>query len=87
MIYAVNTGEENIVTIEDPIEKDIPGVNQSSINPRRGWDFENCLASYLRQDPDIIFVGEIRNGQTSPISGRVSFLERSLHSAHCVALL
>ncbi|VVB78693.1 Type II/IV secretion system protein [uncultured archaeon] len=67
-IHALNKPELNIVTIENPIEKDLSGVNQSGINPKRGWDFDNCLEAYLRQDPDVILVGEVRNAQTAQVA-------------------
>ncbi|MFH1291681.1 MAG: GspE/PulE family protein [bacterium] len=57
----------NISTIEDPIEYRIPGINQSQINPKAGFSFANGLRSFLRQDPDIIMVGEIRDQETAEI--------------------
>ncbi|MBR9703899.1 type II/IV secretion system protein [Candidatus Pacearchaeota archaeon] len=63
-----NNDEVNIVTIEDPIEKDLEGINQSGINNRRGWGFEKSIKAYLRQDPDIIFVGEIRDPEPAKVA-------------------
>lgn len=58
----------NITTIEDPIEYRMPGINQSQINPKIGYTFANGLRSFLRQDPDIIMVGEIRDNETADIA-------------------
>jgi len=71
-IYAVlkiiNTREKNIATIEDPVEYDIEGVNQIQVNPKTNLTFALGLRSILRQDPDIIFVGEVRDNETAGIS-------------------
>ncbi|MBI4033244.1 MAG: type II/IV secretion system protein, partial [Candidatus Blackburnbacteria bacterium] len=71
-IYAVlkiiNTREKNIATIEDPVEYDIEGINQIQVNPKTNLTFANGLRSILRQDPDIIFVGEIRDEETASIA-------------------
>jgi len=58
----------NICTIEDPIEYHVKGINQSQINPRAGFTFAGGLRSFLRQDPDIIMVGEIRDKETAEIA-------------------
>ncbi len=58
----------NVVTVEDPIEYRMPGVNQSQINPRLGYTFANGLRSILRQDPNVIMVGEIRDTETAEIA-------------------
>ena len=62
--------EVNIVTLEDPVEYYIPGVSQCQINEKTGMTFANGLRSILRQDPDIISVGEIRDGETAGIAMR-----------------
>lgn len=62
----------NISTIEDPVEKNIPGINQMQINPQAGLTFENGLRALLRQDPDILMVGETRDAETAEISVRAS---------------
>lgn len=64
----LNKPEVNISTIEDPIEYHVKGVNQSQINPRVGFTFASGLRSFLRQDPDIIMVGEIRDQETAEIA-------------------
>ncbi len=58
----------NITTIEDPIEYRMPGINQSQINPKIGYTFAAGLRAFLRQDPDIIMVGEIRDNETADIA-------------------
>ena len=61
----LNTEDVNIVTIEDPIEMEIEGINQSQVNNRAEWGFSNSLRAYLRQEPDIILVGETRDRETA----------------------
>jgi len=63
-----NTVEVNISTVEDPIEYDLPGVNQVQVNPDIGLDFARVLRAFLRQDPDIILVGETRDQETAKIA-------------------
>ena len=62
----------NISTIEDPVEKNVPGINQTQVNPVAGLNFEVGLRALLRQDPDIIMVGETRDGETAEISVRAA---------------
>lgn len=64
----INTGIQNILTIEDPIEYQLTGVNQVGVNEKAGLHFANALRSFLRQDPDIIMVGEIRDSETARIA-------------------
>ena len=68
----LNTPEVNIITVEDPIEYDIAGINQVHINPRTGITFASGLRSILRQDPDIVMVGEIRDHETASIAFQAS---------------
>lgn len=63
---------QNIVTIEDPIEYNIDGINQSAVKPEIGFNFANALRTFLRQDPDIIMVGEIRDNETAEIAIRAA---------------
>ncbi|MBY0545617.1 MAG: type IV-A pilus assembly ATPase PilB [Gammaproteobacteria bacterium] len=63
----LNTVECNISTIEDPVEIQLPGINQVGVNPKAGMDFSTALRAFLRQDPDIIMVGEIRDLETAEI--------------------
>jgi type IV pilus assembly protein PilB len=71
-LYAIlkllNTREKNIMTIEDPVEYGIDGVNQIQVNPRTNLTFADGLRSIVRQDPDIILVGEIRDEETADIA-------------------
>lgn len=60
--------EKNTTTIEDPVEYEIPGINQSQVNNAAGMTFAKALRAFLRQDPDIIFVGEIRDTETAGIA-------------------
>lgn len=62
----------NISTVEDPVEKNVPGINQTQVNPVAGLTFEAGLRALLRQDPDIIMVGETRDGETAEISVRAA---------------
>jgi type II secretory ATPase GspE/PulE/Tfp pilus assembly ATPase PilB-like protein len=61
-----------IITIEDPVEYELAGVNQIPVNPKRGLTFASGLRSILRQDPDVIMVGEIRDGETAEIAVRAA---------------
>ncbi|MCP3677435.1 MAG: Flp pilus assembly complex ATPase component, partial [Deltaproteobacteria bacterium] len=68
LISILNNIAKNIVTVEDPVEYHIPVVNQLQVNPRAGITFANALRSILRQDPDIIMIGEIRDKETAEIA-------------------
>ena len=65
MLNEINDEKDNIVTIEDPVECRITGINQIQINPKAGITFSNSLRSVLRQDPDVIMLGEIRDHETA----------------------
>src|SRR5205085_2962090 len=67
-LNAINTVEKKIITIEDPVEYQLPGINQISVNLKAGLTFATGLRSMLRADPDIIMVGEIRDGETARIA-------------------
>lgn len=64
----LNTDEVNIITVEDPVEANINGINQVQVNAKAGLTFAAALRSILRQDPDIIMIGEIRDGETAGIA-------------------
>ena len=68
ILKRLNSTERNIVTIEDPVEYQLPGLKQVQVNPKAGLTFANTLRSFLRQDPDIIMVGEIRDEETARIA-------------------
>ena len=70
MIDELNREEVNLVTLEDPVEYNVDGVNQVQINEKAGMTFAGGLRAILRQDPDIIAVGEIRDGETADIAMR-----------------
>ncbi len=67
MLKSLNTPDKNVVTAEDPIEYTLPGLTQVPVNPDIGLSFEEVLRSFLRQDPDVILVGEIRDKPTAEI--------------------
>ena len=67
-INILNTGATNISTAEDPVEINLEGINQVNVNPKVGLTFANALKSFLRQDPDIVMVGEIRDLETAEIA-------------------
>ena len=62
----------NIMTVEDPVEYDLPGISQTQINLRAGMTFARGLKAILRQDPDVILIGEIRDGETAEIATQSS---------------
>jgi type IV pilus assembly protein PilB len=64
----INTPERNIITVEDPVEYRLPGVNQIQINPKAGLTFASALRSILRSDPDVVLIGEIRDRETAQIA-------------------
>lgn len=64
----LNCRENNIMTIEDPVEYQLPGINQTQVNPKAGLTFPKALRTILRQDPDIILIGEIRDLETARIA-------------------
>ncbi len=64
-LNALNTEERNIATAEDPVEINVEGINQVQVNPKVGLDFATALRAFLRQDPDVVMVGEIRDLETA----------------------
>ena len=68
ILSKLNTTKVNIVTLEDPVEYEIPGTNQVLINPSAGLTFANGLRAFLRQDPNIILVGEVRDSETTSLA-------------------
>jgi len=71
-LSAINSMEKNIITIEDPVEYEIPLIRQTQVNVKAGLTFANGLRSILRQDPDIVMVGEIRDKETAEIAIQAS---------------
>ena len=68
MLSALNTPSRKILTIEDPVEYEIAGINQSQVKPAIGLTFASALRAFVRQDPDVIMVGEIRDAETANIA-------------------
>ena len=71
-IRLINKPERRIITVEDPVEYEVPGVNQTQVHPEIGLTFAKSLRAVLRQDPDVIMVGEIRDRETADIAIRAS---------------
>ncbi len=67
-LQLLNTSERNISTVEDPVEIHLPGINQVNVQPKIGLTFSSVLKTFLRQDPDVIMVGEIRDVETATIA-------------------
>ena len=91
MVKELNKEDVNIVTLEDPVEYNIDGVNQVQINEKTGMTFASGLRSILRQDPDIISVGEIRDGETADIAMRAAItghlVMSTIHTSDSIATL
>ncbi|MBI5446159.1 MAG: Flp pilus assembly complex ATPase component TadA, partial [Deltaproteobacteria bacterium] len=71
-LHAISSIERNIITVEDPIEFQLPLINQVGVNAKRGLTFAGALRSILRQDPDVILVGEIRDPETGSIAAEAA---------------
>lgn len=67
-LSALHSPEKNIITLEDPVEYSIEGITQSQIHPEAGFTFEKGIRSLLRQDPDVVMIGEIRDQQTAQVA-------------------
>ena len=72
ILQRLNTEDRNIITVEDPVEMNIEGINQVQVNSEIGLTFASALRSILRQDPDVIMIGEIRDDETARIAVRAS---------------
>jgi type IV pilus assembly protein PilB len=87
----INRPEINVITVEDPVEYRLPGLNQVQINPRAGLTFATALRSILRSDPDVVMVGEIRDVETAKISIEAAltghFVLSTLHTNDAPAAL
>ncbi len=87
----LNRDDVNILTVEDPVERKLPGLNQVQVNDRAGRSFAATLRSMLRQDPDIIMLGEIRDLETADIACRAALTGHlvlsTLHTTHAVGTL
>ncbi len=91
MLRQLQSEKENIVTLENPIEYKLPGITQVGVNEAIGLTFATTLRSVLRQDPDIIFVGEIRDLETAEIAARSSltghFVLSTVHTTNTVSTI
>lgn len=67
-LNTINSEDKKIITIEDPIEYQLDGINQIQVQPEIGYDFLDALRSILRQDPDVLMIGEIRDGETARVA-------------------
>jgi type IV pilus assembly protein PilB len=72
VLNKINSVEKNIITIEDPVEYQLPGINQVHVNRKAGLTFANAMRAFVRQDPDVIMVGEIRDLETAEIAIQAS---------------
>jgi type IV pilus assembly protein PilB len=90
-IHQTMTPEKNIVTLEDPIEVQLPGITQVQVNVKSGLTFDAGLRSILRQDPDIVLLGEVRDGETAEMALKASLTGHlvltTLHTNSAVAAL
>ena len=68
MLSALNSPSRKILTIEDPVEYEIPGINQAQVKPAIGLTFAAAMRAFVRQDPDVIMVGEVRDAETASIA-------------------
>jgi type IV pilus assembly protein PilB len=80
VINELRTGKVNIITVEDPVEYDIPGISQLQVTEAQGFTFATALRSVLRQDPDVLLVGEIRDQETAEIAIRAGLSGHLLFS-------
>ena len=91
MLRELNTEEVNLVTLEDPVEYHVEGINQVQINDKTGMTFAGGLRAILRQDPDIIAVGEVRDGETAEIAMRAALTGHlvlsTIHTNNAVAAI
>jgi len=80
VLNMINTEHMNISTVEDPIEAHVPGINQSQVNEKAGFGFASALRALLRQDPDVIMVGEIRDEETALIATQAALTGHMVYS-------
>ena len=88
-LESISDGFRKVITIEDPVEYDVQGITQIQVKPEIGYDFANGLRAILRQDPDVIMVGEIRDGETARIAAQAAltghFVLSTLHTNSAMA--
>ncbi|WP_134698566.1 GspE/PulE family protein [Ammoniphilus sp. YIM 78166] len=84
LLQEISSQEQNIIALEDPVEYHVPGINQVQVNPKSGLTFSTGLRASLRQDPDVILVGEIRDRETAEIAIKAALTGHLvLSSLHC----
>ncbi|MEO1175525.1 MAG: ATPase, T2SS/T4P/T4SS family, partial [Myxococcota bacterium] len=87
----INDGQRKIITIEDPVEYDVESITQIQVRSEIGYDFANGLRAILRQDPDVIMVGEIRDQETATIAAQAAltghFVLSTLHTNSAIAAI
>jgi type IV pilus assembly protein PilB len=90
-LHHLNLPSRNLMTVEDPVEYDLPGINQLQVEQRADWTFPKALRAMLRQDPDVIMVGEIRDNETAQIAVRASLtgglVLTSMHASDAVGAI
>jgi len=90
-ISRLNRVQRNIMTIEDPVEYELEGINQIQVNPKAGVDFSSSLRAFMRLDPDVILVGEIRDGETARIATQAAITGHlvfsSVHANDAVSIM
>lgn len=88
-LHLIRRPAVNIVTVEDPVEYVLPGLNQVQVNVKAGLTFASCLRSVLRQDPDVVMLGEIRDMETAEIAIKAAqtghFVLSTLHTNDCIS--
>jgi type IV pilus assembly protein PilB len=88
-LHLIRRPAVNIVTVEDPVEYVLPGLNQVQVNVKAGLTFASCLRSVLRQDPDVVMLGEIRDMETAEIAVKAAqtghFVLSTLHTNDCIS--
>ena len=91
MLNLINSPSRNILTIENPVEYELPGITQISIDPDQDLDFSKTLRAALRQDPDVILIGEIRDEETAEIAVKAEltgyFVLTTLHSRDALTVI
>ena len=86
LLSEFNSNEKNIITVEDPVEYTLDGINQVNVNTKAGLTFASGLRSILRQDPDIVMIGEIRDDETAEIAVRAA-ITGHLVLAHYILMM
>ena len=88
-LHLIRRPAVNIITVEDPVEYVLPGLNQVQVNAKAGLTFASCLLSVLRQDPDVVMLGEIRDMETAEIAVKAAqtghFVLSTLHTNDCIS--